>query len=257
MFFKSLIAIIFDMNCLSKILKNKKHIVFIDLEGTQINAEMIAFGALRVDLNANYTIKKYYQPFKRLVKCDKPVGKIVEELTGLNNKTINRYGVSFEQTMIDFKKYCGEHFSSSIFCSFGHHDLRIIAMTLQAQNNVCLDICEEIFSNHVDFLKIISEFIKDNEGSPYSLINYCKIFNVKLKVPAHDPEADAINLARLYDTFLKNKQTIFEEYKKTLSKDNHTSVITTKLIHKLNRNETITPEEYEKMIRKYIDDKLS
>ena len=245
------------MNKLSKLLKNRRNLVFIDLEGTQTSHEMIAIGALKVNLNQNNTIKKFHKPFLRYVKCQGNVGHIVEELTGLNDDFIKINGVDFESAMQDFKNYLSDCINNCIFISFGNHDLRIISQTLHANDDKCKQICELIFDNHIDFLKLIQEFVKDNEGMPYSLINYCKIFSVDIKKPLHSPDNDAINLAKLYDVFLKKRQIIIEEYKKAITKGHIIAEPIIKIIGKLNSNEDVTSQEYEQYIRGYINDKLS
>lgn len=46
------------MKSLFKLIGKRKTIIFLDLEGTQFSHEMIAFGAVRVDLDKNYKVKK-------------------------------------------------------------------------------------------------------------------------------------------------------------------------------------------------------
>ena len=46
------------MQALEKILKGRKSLCFIDLEGTQFSHEMIAIGAVKVDVRRDGSIKK-------------------------------------------------------------------------------------------------------------------------------------------------------------------------------------------------------
>ena len=242
---------------ISKLLKDKKYIVFIDLEATQTTHEAIALGAVKVQIGQNYTIKKYYRPFLRYIKCDSNIGKIVEDLTNLNNKIINIKGKDFKDVLIDFKQYVGDCFSTCAYMSFGNYDLKILNKTLEFHQDANQQICEQIFANHIDFLKIISKFINDNDHMPYSLINYCKLFNITMQTPNHSPENDAINLAKLYDAFLKRKDVVFEEYKKSITHIQNLDEPLIEIINKLNNEEDISYKEFQITLRKYINDKLS
>ena len=70
----------------------------------------------------------------------------------------------------------------------------------------------QIQKNYLDFSYFISEFVRDKNGNPLSLVNYCKLFNVPEVGNAHDPEVDALNLAHLYEAFNENKQLVLDEY---------------------------------------------
>ena len=78
------------MKSLAKLLNNRKHILFIDLEGTQFTHEMIAFGAVKVDLDNDGNIKKVYPGIKEYVKPIGAIGKFVEQLTGINQDLLNK-----------------------------------------------------------------------------------------------------------------------------------------------------------------------
>ena len=44
------------MKIMKKIIKKHRHLVFMDFEGTQYSHELIAFGAVKVTLDKNYTL---------------------------------------------------------------------------------------------------------------------------------------------------------------------------------------------------------
>ena len=78
------------------------------------------------------------------------------------------------------------------------------------------DLCDYIRKNHVDFLRVISEYINDDKQNPLSLTNYCKVFDVKMSGTNHEALSDAKNLALLYNAVLKSPQVVGIEYKKVL-----------------------------------------
>ena len=78
-----------------------------------------------------------------------------------------------------------------------------------------------------------------------------------MQTPNHSPENDAINLAKLYDTFLKRKDIVFEEYKKSITHIQNLDEPLIEIINKLNNEEDISYKEFQITLRKYINDKLS
>ena len=64
------------MRALKKIVSNRKTLCFLDLEGTQFSHEMIAIGALKVDLKKDGTVKKIAKPFYSLVIPKNKIGKV-------------------------------------------------------------------------------------------------------------------------------------------------------------------------------------
>ena len=85
-----------------------------------------------------------------------------------------------------------------------------------------------------------------------SLIHYCELFNIKLHEPAHDPEADSINLARLYDAFMHDKELVLEQYKKVLANNRKLPEPVLSVIRKLVKGENVTITDFEDAIREEI-----
>jgi len=240
------------MNELKKAIRGRKHLVFLDLEGTQFSHEMIAIGAVRVVLAKDGTIRKTYPGFKRLVLAKNNIGKVVIQLTGITNEMMKRDGVTYRVAMEDLKKYVGRSFSKSLFITFGNHDLRIISQSVSHNLDANKIDAKFIKDNYLDLAAFISKFVKDEKGNSLSLDNSLKIFNIDFDGTKHDPLDDARNLARLYDAMHKNPHLLAQEYKKVLAKNKALPSPLPKLINKLTNGESITPEEYEAMIHDFI-----
>ena len=136
--------------------------------------------------------------------------------------------------------------------TFGNHDIRILNQSISYNLNAPKDLCDVIKKNYIDFQVIISEFVKDPNGNPLSLSHYLEAFDVKFDGSQHDPLYDAVNLARLYNVFLKRKDIVLNEYKKILNRNNVGPEPVTKAIHKLLQGQAITPEEFDDLIKDYI-----
>lgn len=241
------------MKSLIKYLNKRKHIVFIDLEGTQFSHEMIAFGAVKVDLDHKYRIKKIYPDIKCYVKPVGHIGKFVEELTSITPQLLEQKGISYKEALEEIKKYCGLSFKKSAFMTFGNHDLRIIAKSLEASSNADKEIAHQIIRNNIDLCAILSQYVKDENGNPYSLINYLKLFGVTPLGEQHDPRFDAKNLMLLYKAVLKSDDKIYEEYLKVLKNMKHFPEPIHNTIVKLINGADVTSEEFKNEVKNYIN----
>ena len=114
------------MNKLAKLIKKRKLIVFLDLEGTQLSHEMIAIGAIKCTINSKGRIKKYGKTFKQYVKAKNKVGKVVNKLTGISDELLKEKGINFNDLLHEFKKFVGIGWKNALFVTFGNHDYKII-----------------------------------------------------------------------------------------------------------------------------------
>ncbi len=236
------------MKELEKRIQHQRSLCFLDLEGTQFSHEMIALGAVKVDLYKDMTIKKYHQGYYSLVKAKNKIGHVVNELTGITEEMIKKDGKPFRVVINELKKYLGKSFNKTIFVTFGNHDLRILAQSLAYNLDAPKDDVHLMIKHSFDLSDFISTFVKDENGNTYSLSNMLKVFNVNFKGTQHNAYADALNLAYLYDAFLKNREIIKKEYKKVLSKMRHLPLPVRNVIEKLTKNETVTPEDFDALI---------
>ena len=240
------------MKKLEKLLKNHKHLVFLDFEGTQYSHEMIAIGAVAVSLDKNNKIKKMKDPFKIYVKAKNKIGKYVVDLTGITEDMLVEKGVTFSKAMEALKKYVGLNFKKSTFITFGNHDMRILNQSIAYSLTFPKDICSQIQKNYLDYSAFLSEFIRDDKGNPMSLIHYCEYFGVKEAGVAHDPSIDAINLANLYNAFLEHKDLVLEGYKKQLGKSSHLPEPVLYVVRTLAAGEDVKADDFEEKLKEYI-----
>ena len=240
------------MKKVQRLLRGYKHICFLDFEGTQFSHEMIAFGAVFVTLNKDNLIVKQKKPIRQYVKAKNQIGRFVKNLTGITEKDLDKYGISFAEAIKEIKKYCGMNFKKTIFMTFGNHDIRILNQSCSYNLNSPKELCDIIKKSYVDFQAIISEFVKDDNGNPLSLTHYLELFNVPFDGTAHDPLYDAVNLARLYNVFLKDKDKVLEEYIKVLGRQNFGPQPVSLAIHKLAKGESVSSEEFISLVKEYL-----
>lgn len=240
------------MKALDKHLNNVKTLCFLDLEGTQFSHEMIALGAVKVSIRKDGTIKKIHRGIYTLVKSKNRVGNVVTDLTGITDAQLKKDGISFRQTMDMLKKYMGRDFSKCKYVTFGSHDLRIISQSLAYNLDVKKEDVQILIKHNFDLAEFFSNYIKDENNNTYSLANFLKVFNLEFKGTQHNALMDAINLAYLYDAFLKNKDVVKDEYVKVLGKMRHLPEPVHDVLQDLMEKKTVTYEDFEH----YIEESL-
>ena len=240
------------MKKIDRLLKGRKYIAFVDFEGTQFSHEMIAIGAVLCSLDRNNGIKTYKEPFKMYVKAKNKIGSYVTDLTKITEEQLKAEGKSFSDALLAFKKYLGLKWKKCLFMTYGNHDLRILNQSIAYNFHFPKDFCSQFQKNYGDFASIIGEFVRDANGNPLSLVHNCELFNVELMEPAHDPASDAVNLARLYDAFIKNTELVKSEFKKSVIHTIHVPDPIKTVITKLTNGESVTPEQYDAFVKDYL-----
>lgn len=241
------------MKNLNKLIKGHKHIIFMDFEGTQFSHEMIAISAVVATLDRNNAIKTLKPPFKRYVKAKNKVGSYVSKLTNITDEDLKNNGVLFSRALKEFKTYCGRAWNSASFVTFGNHDLKILTSSISYTLDYPKDITSDIQKNYYDFTVLLNEFVKDEHNNALSLLKACELFEVEIIGEHHDPAADCINLAHLYDAFIRRKDILLDEYIKVLTK--HTSLPTPilRIIQSIGNGKSADLKTLKEFARDYIN----
>lgn len=240
------------MQALNKYLMNRKTLCFLDLEGTQFSHEMIAIGAVKVSVKKDGTIKKIHKGYYTLVKAKNRVGSVVTNLTGITDKDLKEKGISFRSAVDNVKKYMGREFTKCLFVTFGNHDVRIISQSLAHNLDARKDDVEVLIKHNFDLADFLNTYLKDENNNNLSLAHMLEKFKINFKGTQHNALADAINLAYLYDAFLKNKDILAVEYRKTLGMYRHLPEPIHRAVERLANGETVKPEEFDEYIKDSI-----
>lgn len=242
------------MKELEQYLKDKKHLIFLDFEGTQFSHEMIAIGAVRVDIN-NKTkrVKRVFPPFKQYVLSRETIGPIVVELTGITDEFLHIHGLEFKNVQAQLKKYIHLDYSKCVFVTFGSHDIRILNQTFQHNMKANKLEVKTICANHFDMSNFLSNYIKDEHGNPLSLQNYLKVFNVVPEGIPHDPSYDAINLFKLYEAMLTNAPILEEHYIQLLKKQTNYPYPIQQILNDIFKGQKVDQNTLYNKVREYIE----
>lgn len=241
------------MKNFDQILKKRDILIFLDFEGTQFSHEIIAAGFVKVKIDQSGGFIEEPQYFKRYVKCYGRIGKIVTDMTSIDENLLKDQGIPMENFLSDLDEFIGENYSRCAFITFGSNDMKMMLDSIRysrpSNEKIGYDICK----NAVDFQSFISQYIRDEKGNPYSLVNYIKLFGKEPCGKVHDPLNDAIDLMTLYRCFFEEKDRVVLEYTKVLANLKILPQPIRKVVQQLNRNQTVTPEYFFDEIRKYFE----
>lgn len=227
--------------------KNVDALVFVDLEATSFTSEMIEIGAYLAEINKDGSIKKVHAPFKRYVKAKHQVGFHVAQLTGITDEKLRNEGEDFPAVLSSFRKYVGKFWDSCRFVTFSEHDMVIVKNTMAQYRDLNPSYARNIYRHHLDLQRLLDRYIQDQNGNPYSLTNYLKVFGLEFDGKAHDAIYDALNLLDLYKVAREGKEIFIKEYKNVLC-GAKTRPVVKEIIHMLSEGKTVTPEMFDALL---------
>lgn len=227
--------------------KNVDALVFMDLEATSFTSEMIEIGAYLAEINKDGSIKKVHAPFKRYVKAKHQVGFHVAQLTGITDEKLRNEGEDFPAVLSSFRKYVGKFWDSCRFVTFSEHDMVIVKNTMAQYRDLNPSYARNIYRHHLDLQRLLDRYIQDQNGNPYSLTNYLKVFGLEFDGKAHDAIYDALNLLDLYKVAREGKEIFIKEYKNVLC-GAKTRPVVKEIIHMLSEGKTVTPEMFDALL---------
>ena len=227
--------------------KNVDALVFMDLEATSFTSEMIEIGAYLAEINKDGSIKKVHAPFKRYVKAKHQVGFHVAQLTGITDEKLRNEGEDFPAVLSSFRKYVGKFWDSCRFVTFSEHDMVIMKNTMAQYRDLNPSYARNIYRHHLDLQRLLDRYIQDQNGNPYSLTNYLKVFGLEFDCKAHDAIYDALNLLDLYKVAREGKEIFIKEYKNVLC-GAKTRPVVKEIIHMLSEGKTVTPEMFDALL---------
>lgn len=239
------------MKKLIKQTSGAKQLIFLDFEGTQFSHELIAIGAYKVFINRDGSIKKIFPGFKLYVRAKKAIGRYVVDLTKITEDFLAAEGIPFDLALREFKKYVGKGITKTKFVTFGAHDMRILRQSANYTPEADHAFIKLIHNQHIDLANVISEYIKDGKNT-LSLAKFCELFGVEPIEPLHDPQNDALMLAKLYEQVLKQTDLVAARYQEVLFDYTNLPRPLAKAFKKLKKDQVVTYADLLRFIREEL-----
>lgn len=240
------------MKDLKNIIKKRKIVAFLDLEGTQISHEIIEIGLVKVSLKDDLSIKKEYKGLKLFVLPKKPIGNIVTSLTGLTDNYVKKEGIPFKDALSQIKKYMGSDYEKSLFFTYGNQDAVMFIKSYNENKDASFIDARFMASHCYDLSKFFSTYFSGKDGNPISLEKLAKSLNVAYRGNAHDALIDAYALLDIYKAYLNKKELVAKNYQESLANKTSWPKCIRKIILDLNNGKAVAPEQF----KKYIEEEL-
>ena len=246
-------SIIFLMRELLKKLKKANCLLFIDFEGTQFTHEIIAVGAVKCYIVENGNLLDYdKEGLKCYVKARSQIGPLVSKMTSINESLLKEKGISWDEAILMIDNYLGDDKDNACIISFGNNDARMIHDSNRYSHPKNLHITKKWFNHYFDFLTFINNYIRDERGNNYSLVNYLHLFNLTPHGVSHDPLNDAFDLMNLFFAFLKEKDIVYSKYLNVLLHEKKIPDPIKSMIKKLSSGLDLSSEEFKQMMYDYL-----
>jgi inhibitor of KinA sporulation pathway (predicted exonuclease) len=211
------------MKLLKSILEDCRHLLFIDLEGTQFSHEVIAIGAVLVDCDENYKPIGKEETFKCFVKASTDVGTVISAMTGITDDLLDKEGISFEEAMTKLNAFLGDRSNNTKVLTYGDQDCHMLSCSYriaEEKTPFLKSFVNYLLRNNVDVGTFFSRYIRGKKNELVSLTHMREFFNIPPSGEAHDPLVDAVDLYHVFQAFTSDKKLIKEAYKKLLKNSN-------------------------------------
>lgn len=186
-----------------------RHIAM-DLEMNQPSGNIIQIGIAYTDALGFGSSKSFLIPLPRNETLD----PYIIRLTGITPGDLERRAVSFQEACAQIKELLDEGGFNSQVITWGKGDLKKFHQAA-AQANIPPKDTPWDHTTALNLQSVVSfqEMTEDGKSRNYSLKTACGIHNVKMAVPAHDAEMDAVNTLNLF-LEMRRKALVFQRFVK-------------------------------------------
>ena len=237
------------MKIIERALRGAPTLVFLDLEATQISHETIEIGAIMVDVEEGGRIRKKHQPFTCYVQPKNPIGRVVRNMTGIDEKLLREKGVPFKTALELFRSYLGHRVKSCLYLTWGPSDISILEHSLKYSPDGDELFIQSVKRHHLDFQAFLKTYVQDANGNPLSLHNAMAVFGLAAEGHEHDASTDAMSLERLYEATIASPAILEREYAKTLSHFRKLPLPLLRVLNAIHEGETVDREKWISYIR--------
>lgn len=244
------------MRLLEDLIGHPKELVFLDLEGTQIEHETIAIGACAYfcDEHLLPVKNKPLKIYKEFVKTNANVGNIVEKLTGITNETLKDKGIPFNKAIAGVVEFSKCEAKRKVYITFGNQDLTMMKVSANKdKSGISNQFYEHISRHWFDLQEFISTYVYDTRHKTYSLKKLVEIFKAEDLKHNHDPLYDAENLKNLFIKLNQSPEILVEWFLKNIKTCSETGTIIEPFIKdQLLTKETVSSKDFRNYLLEYF-----
>lgn len=235
--------------------KDVKHLLFIDYEGTQFDHEIIAIGAVLVDVDENAAPCSEPSNFKCYIKPASKVGSVITTMTGITEEFLKENGISFVQAMKDLSLFLGERTNNIKVVTYGNQDKRMLTKSFEMWNDgssFLFSFVNYLNRNNIDISPFFAKYIRGSKNNLISLIHLREFFSIPSSGNSHDPLVDSLDLYNVYKEFSSNKDKILSSYLLLLENSDLLVEPVRRAIVRVIKGNTLSKEEFVKILEEYF-----
>jgi len=244
------------MKILKTILNDCRHLLFLDLEGTQFSHEIISIGAVLVDCDNSYKPVGKPKNFKCYVKATSELGDVVSAMTGITEDLLEKEGMSFYESMVKLNAFLGDRSTHLKVLTYGNQDAHMLTCSFRYEANkspFLKSFVGYLTRNNVDVGTFFSRYVRGKKNELVSLMHMREFFSIPPAGEAHDPLVDSLDLYHVYQAFTSDKKIIEDSYKKLLKNSNIIPQPIKQVIVNLLDGMNVTPADLDKILDIYFE----
>ncbi len=218
---------------LHKFLDGSDLIVFLDFEGTQFSHKVISIGLVACKKEKDSLLFDMQNPWKyqRYILTEDPLGPIVEEMTKINADLLHKKGIPLHQAILEINKMLRPY--KKKFICYGSLDMKMMHLSIDENNQTEADFFKNMTKNHLDFHSYLEKRISNEKGQSYSIEKLLSLFSLSSEGMFHDPLTDALDLMKIFSSYVSDEERTIELVLKNYKKNPHTSKIDKKIVSRL------------------------
>jgi hypothetical protein len=227
-------------------------LVFYDVEGTQFSHRMISIGLVAYPKMEDGLSLDMEHPitYHSLVSCEDEIGFVVEKMTGLATERLIREGKSVKTVFCEIRKLL-RHYHCKFFC-YGNFDLKMIHYSLDENDLTEINFFRYMTKNNLDFHSYLEQRVCDKNGQSYSIERLLNLFDLEPQGEFHDPLMDSVNLARIYQEYVKDEDKIIALYLEHFPKNPFQSGINRIMMSKLLENGNVDLSDLKNLLKENL-----
>lgn len=244
------------MKLLKSILENSRHLLFLDLEGTQFDHEVIAVGAVLIDCNSDFIPCGEPKSFSCYINAKTNIGSVIVAMTGITKEILEKQGVTFSEAMSQLNAFVGNKSNNTKVLTYGNQDVHMLACSYKLETvhtPFLKPFINYLIRNNVDMGTFFSRYIRGKKNELISLTHMREFFNIPPSGNPHDPLVDSLDLFHIYQAFASDKNLVKESYKRLLKTSNIVPDPLKKIVVDLVDGKDVTSLDFDSLLDSYFE----
>ncbi len=228
-------------------------LVFFDFEGTEFSHTAIALGLVAYKKDPSSLLPFSKKPdftYSSLIKNKEPIGKVVEEITGISSFQLQREGKDYKEVVKEVSNLLRPYHKK--YLHYGPLDQKILSHTTDAEEETEVNFLRHVKKNALDFYLYLEERLLDENGKPYGIARLGDKFSLSFEGKQHNPLYDALALSQVYFYIVSHEEELLKEYEKNYLINPFTEKLNKKIAETVLEKKAFTLEDFRYMLKENL-----